>query len=225
MELFHRTVTMQNQPDSPVKIEVIQAGINPERKKDGFPAIALERTSVTGLKHVDGTVSMARGGPDSATSDFFICIGDQPELDFGGSGMRMGRGLLRLGGGEGMDVVRKIQGRRRRGRNWCLRWGFWGRIWWVGSDAVSGMSYDRCEEQATAKAKQVLRLRCSQSARTTSLRMTPSIGGARRKQATAKAKCGGSLPSDKLEGQNDKFCCGCVGPSGGGGRLVARDEG
>ena len=82
--LFHRTVTMQNQPDSPVKIEVIQGGINLEKKKDGFPAIALERTNVTGIKHVDGAVSMARGGPDSATSDFFICIGDQPELDFGG---------------------------------------------------------------------------------------------------------------------------------------------
>jgi peptidyl-prolyl cis-trans isomerase A (cyclophilin A) len=108
--LFHRTVTMQNQPDSPVKIEVIQGGINPERKKDGFPAIALERTSVTGLKHVDGAVSMARGGPDSATSDFFVCIGDQPELDFGGKRNADGQGFAAFGRVvRGMDVVRKIQ--------------------------------------------------------------------------------------------------------------------
>ena len=109
--LFHRTVTMQNQPDSPVKIEVVQAGINPEKKKDGFPTIALERTNATGIKHVDGAVSMARGGPDSATSDFFICIGDQPELDFGGKRNADGQGFAAFGRVvRGMDVVRKIQG-------------------------------------------------------------------------------------------------------------------
>src|SRR5262245_17553969 len=54
---FHRTVKMDNQPDSPVKIEVIQAGVNPDRAKDGFAAIALERTSKTGLRHTDGAVS------------------------------------------------------------------------------------------------------------------------------------------------------------------------
>jgi peptidyl-prolyl cis-trans isomerase A (cyclophilin A) len=108
---FHRTVTMQNQPDSPVKIEVVQAGINPEKKKEGFPAIALERTNVTGVKHVDGAVSMARGGPDSATSDFFICVGDQPELDFGGKRNADGQGFAAFGRVvKGMDVVRKIQG-------------------------------------------------------------------------------------------------------------------
>jgi peptidyl-prolyl cis-trans isomerase A (cyclophilin A) len=115
--LFHRTVTMQNQPDSPVKIEVVQAGINPEKKKDGFPAIALERTSVTGIKHVDGAVSMARGGPDSATSDFFICIGDQPELDFGGKRNADGQGFAAFGRVvRGMDVVRKIQGSPAEGQ-------------------------------------------------------------------------------------------------------------
>lgn len=115
--LFHRTVTMLNQPDSPVKIEVIQAGINPERKKDGFAAIALERTSVTGLRHVDGAVSMARGGPDSATSDFFICIGDQPELDFGGKRNPDGQGFAAFGRVvKGMDVVRKIQGSPAQGQ-------------------------------------------------------------------------------------------------------------
>src|SRR5438874_12837638 len=79
---FHRTVKPDNQPDNKVKIEVIQAGINPEKTKQEFAAIKLERTRDTKLPHKDGTISMARDGPDTATYDFFICIGDQPELDF-----------------------------------------------------------------------------------------------------------------------------------------------
>ena len=107
---FHRTVKMDNQPDSPVKIEVIQAGVTPDRGKDGFPAIALERTSVTGLRHVDGTISMARGQPDSATSGWFVCINDQPSLDFGGARNPDGQGFAAFGRVvQGMDVVRKIQ--------------------------------------------------------------------------------------------------------------------
>jgi peptidyl-prolyl cis-trans isomerase A (cyclophilin A) len=108
--LFHRTVKMDNQPDSPVKIEVIQAGVNPDRGKDGFPPIALERTSVTGLRHTDGVISMARGQPDSATSGWFVCINDQPSLDFGGARNPDGQGFAAFGRVvRGMDVVRKIQ--------------------------------------------------------------------------------------------------------------------
>ena len=108
---FHRTVKLDNQPDSPVKIEVIQAGVNADRAKDGFPAIALERTSTTGLHHTDGTISMARGQPDSATSGWFICINDQPSLDFGGARNPDGQGFAAFGRVvQGMDVVRKIQG-------------------------------------------------------------------------------------------------------------------
>lgn len=106
---FHRTVKMDNQPESPVKIEVIQAGVNADRTKDGFPAIPLERTSVSGLAHKDGAVSMARGAPDSATSGWFICINDQPSLDFGGQRNPDGQGFAAFGKViRGMDVVRKI---------------------------------------------------------------------------------------------------------------------
>src|SRR5206468_1639938 len=62
---FHRTVKPDNQPDNKVKIEVIQAGINPEKIKQEFPAIKLERTRDTKLSHKDGTISMARDGPDT----------------------------------------------------------------------------------------------------------------------------------------------------------------
>jgi len=107
---WHRTVKMDNQPESTIKIEVIQAGVNPDRAKSGFPAIALERTSVTGLLHKNGVISMARGGPDSATSGWFICINDQPSLDFGGQRNPDGQGFAAFGRVvSGMDVVRKIQ--------------------------------------------------------------------------------------------------------------------
>ena len=107
---FHLTVTMENQPNNDVLIEVIQAGINPERREDGFPSIPLERTSDTGLRHVDGAISMARGGPDSARSDFFICINFQPSLDFGGDRNANGQGFAAFGTVVlGMDIVRKIQ--------------------------------------------------------------------------------------------------------------------
>ena len=107
---FHRTVKMDNQPDSPVKIEVIQAGVNADKAKDGFPPIPIERTSVTGLRHADGAISMARGQPDSATSGWFICINDQPSLDFGGGRNPDGQGFAAFGRVvQGMDVVRKIQ--------------------------------------------------------------------------------------------------------------------
>jgi len=109
---FHRTVKTKpdNQPQSTVKIDVIQGGVDPEKREKNFGAISLERTTVTGLKHVDGAISMARFAPDSAVSDFFICIGDQPSLDFGGARNPDGQGFAAFGRvTQGMEVVRKIQ--------------------------------------------------------------------------------------------------------------------
>jgi peptidyl-prolyl cis-trans isomerase A (cyclophilin A) len=107
---FHRTVRIDNQPDNEVKIEVIQGGVDPARERDQLPPIPLERTSSTGLSHRDGTVSMARAEPDTATSDFFICVGDQPSLDFGGARNPDGQGFAAFGRVvSGMDVVRRIQ--------------------------------------------------------------------------------------------------------------------
>jgi len=105
---FFRVVTPENQPDNKVRIEVIQGGDVDEKKC--FPAIAHETTEATGLRHLDGTVSMARAGPGTATSSFFICVGDQPELDFGGRRNPDGQGFAAFGRVvQGMDVVRKIQ--------------------------------------------------------------------------------------------------------------------
>jgi peptidyl-prolyl cis-trans isomerase A (cyclophilin A) len=107
---FHRTVTRSNQPQNQVKIEVIQGGSAREEK--GLQPIPLERTRDTGLHHQNGTISMARGTPNSATSDFFICIGDQPELDFGGKRNPDGQGFAAFGKVvKGMEIVRRIQAR------------------------------------------------------------------------------------------------------------------
>jgi peptidyl-prolyl cis-trans isomerase A (cyclophilin A) len=108
---FHRTVRASNQNGVAVPIGVIQAGVKSTRVPRGFPPIALERTSVTGLRHVDGVISMARDGPDTATSDFFICVGDQPSLDYGGKRNSDGQGFAAFGRVvKGMAVVRRIQG-------------------------------------------------------------------------------------------------------------------
>ncbi len=114
---FHRTVTTapDNQPRNAVKIDVVQAGAAPG---SDFPAVALERTRDTGLRHADGALSMARDGPDSATSDFFVCVGPQPELDHGGRRNPDGQGFAAFGRVvSGMDVIRRIHSAPAKGQS------------------------------------------------------------------------------------------------------------
>ena len=97
-----------------MKIAVVQAAANRQTLtgKKPFAPIPIERTRDTGLHHRDGTLSMARGGPDTATHSFFICIGDQPGLDFGNLRNPDGQGFAAFGQVvRGMDVVRAIQQR------------------------------------------------------------------------------------------------------------------
>ena len=105
---FFRSVTLHNQPKDSIKIEVIQGG-DIDSLKD-FAPIPLETTQLTGLHHKNGTISMARSGPATATSSFFICINDQPALDFGGKRNKDGQGFAAFGKvTAGMEVVKKIQ--------------------------------------------------------------------------------------------------------------------
>lgn len=105
---FFRAVRLDNQPKDSIKIEVIQGG-NIDSARE-FAPIELETTRQTGLHHLDGTLSMARAKPNSATSSFFICINDQPSLDHGGKRNKDGQGFAAFGKViEGMEVVRKIQ--------------------------------------------------------------------------------------------------------------------
>ena len=89
------------------KIEVVQGGSNKTFRD--FAAIQLETTKQTGIKHLDGVLSMARGEPNTATSEFFIVIGAQPSLDFGGKRNPDGQGFAAFGRvTKGMDIVKKI---------------------------------------------------------------------------------------------------------------------
>jgi len=107
--VFYRVVTMDNQPDNNIKIEVIQGGLGDDEGKKRLPPIPHETTDATGILHKDGVISMGRWEPGTASSEFFICVGDQPELDFGGRRNPDGQGFSAFGRVvQGMDVVRLI---------------------------------------------------------------------------------------------------------------------
>lgn len=107
---FYRVVRPDNQPHNPVQIEVVQAGLFADELVDLQPTITHETTKETGLLHQDGTISMARNKPGSASTEFFICIGNQPDLDYGGKRNPDGKGFAAFGKViKGMDLVKKIQ--------------------------------------------------------------------------------------------------------------------
>ena len=71
--------------------------------------IAHEATTQTGLSHKDGTLSLARRAPGTATSDFFICVGDAPYLDADPKAPGDNLGFAAFGHvTSGMDIVRNI---------------------------------------------------------------------------------------------------------------------
>lgn len=114
---FYRVVRLDNQPGKDVKIEVVQGGIGFVESDVRLQPIEHETTEKTGLLHKDGAISMARLEPGTASSEFFICVGDQPELDFGGKRNPDGQGFAAFGRViQGMDVVRVIHGRSADGQ-------------------------------------------------------------------------------------------------------------
>ena len=114
---FYRIVTMDNQPDNDIKIEVVQGGLGFTEGSRSLPPVEHETTEKTGVFHKDGVISMARLEPGTASSEFFICVGDQPELDFGGRRNPDGQGFAAFGEVvAGMDVVRKIHSQPEEGQ-------------------------------------------------------------------------------------------------------------
>ena len=104
--MFYRTVYPENDNGTP-PISVIQGGLGDA--SETFETVAHETTDKTGILHKDGVVSMARGGPGTASTEFFICIGDQPALDFGGNRNADQLGFAAFGRVvDGMDVVKAI---------------------------------------------------------------------------------------------------------------------
>jgi len=81
--VFRITGVVNRQADERHPIDVIQVGI-PENRTDIPTIVAHESTRLTGLSHVRGAVSMPRYAPGAVYHSFFICMRDEPELDFGG---------------------------------------------------------------------------------------------------------------------------------------------
>jgi len=107
---FYRVVHLNNQPHDSIRIQVIQGGLMDEGNDQMLPPISHETTEQTGILHKDGVISMARWKPGTATSEFFICIGPQPELDYLGKRNPDGQGFAAFGKVvSGMDIVKKIQ--------------------------------------------------------------------------------------------------------------------
>jgi peptidyl-prolyl cis-trans isomerase A (cyclophilin A) len=93
-------------PGAPT-VGLIEAGVKDPAKL--YPPVAHESTLATGLRHLDGTLSMARFAPGTATSDFSICCGDAPYLDAHPDLPGDNLGYAAFGQvTEGMDVARAI---------------------------------------------------------------------------------------------------------------------
>lgn len=107
---FYRVLNNDNQPSNAPKAELVQGGLwSRTKKRPELPTITHETTQQTGVRHQLGTVSLARESPGTATSEFFICMEDQPGLDFGGENNPDGQGYAAFGRViKGMDVVNKI---------------------------------------------------------------------------------------------------------------------
>lgn len=111
---FYRTVRPDDDPQ-PIKIEVVQGGVTDESKL--LDPIAHEPTNHTGLRHRSGTISIGRDGAGTGTAGaFFLCIGDQPELDFGGRRNPDGQGFAAFGHvTSGMALVRAMGSMKTQG--------------------------------------------------------------------------------------------------------------
>lgn len=107
--VFYRVVRRDNQPGDSIRIAVIQGGLYEDDHPAMLAPIVHETTKQTGILHKDGVISMARWHPGTATSEFFICVGDQPELDYMGKRNPDEQGFAAFGQViAGMDVVIKI---------------------------------------------------------------------------------------------------------------------
>lgn len=112
---FYRVLNLDNQPSNAPKAELIQGGVFRSKTKKGIepPGIPHETTTQTGLRHTDGTISLARLAPGTASTEFFICIGDQPGFDFGGENNADGQGYAAFGKViKGLNVVQKVYNQR-----------------------------------------------------------------------------------------------------------------
>lgn len=108
---FYRVLNDDNQPSGSPPSELIQGGIwrTNHKKAVSMPGIPHEPTNQTHILHLDGVISLARTEPGTASTEFFICVGDQPGFDYGGENNPDGQGYAAFGKVvKGMDIVKDI---------------------------------------------------------------------------------------------------------------------
>jgi len=87
---------------------LIQGGLRGDARKL-LPPIKHEPTTVTGLSHIDGAISMARNAPGTADASFFITVGAIPSMDADPKQPGDNLGFAVFGHvTEGMEIVRHI---------------------------------------------------------------------------------------------------------------------
>jgi len=102
---FYRALRPDNGQRTP-RLRAIQGGIDPSCVHPALPPIQHESTKKTGLRHLDGSLSLARWDVGTAASEFFIVLGEAAELDADGA---YGEGYAVFGRVvNGMDIVRLI---------------------------------------------------------------------------------------------------------------------
>jgi peptidyl-prolyl cis-trans isomerase A (cyclophilin A) len=117
---FYRVLKEENQPSSSFKSELIQGGIWQSNNKKALTlrGIPHETTQQSGILHTDGTISLARTTPGTATSEFFICVGDQPAYDYGNNANPDRLGYAAFGKVvKGMDIVQRIHRQPENGES------------------------------------------------------------------------------------------------------------
>ena len=116
---FYRVLTDDNQPSNAPKANLIQGGIWKTNYKiaSSRPGIPHEATNKTGILHKDGVLSLGRLAPGTATTEFFICVGDQPGFDYGGDNNPDKQGYAAFGKCvKGLEIIHRIYNRHAIGQ-------------------------------------------------------------------------------------------------------------
>ncbi len=120
---FYRVVLAEGM-STEANVGLIQGGTwqTTDRGKPALPGIPHESTQKTGLSHTNGTISLARTDTGTANTEFFICIGDQSQFDYGNSNPADGQGFAAFGRVvNGMKTVRTIQLQKKQGESFSQK--------------------------------------------------------------------------------------------------------
>lgn len=109
---FYRVLKKDDQAMNVAKTQLIQGGLWQTKFKlqQTIPGIPLETTKQTGILHTEGVISLARNeDPNSGNTEFFICMDDEPDYDYGGDASPDKKGYVTFGKViDGMEYVRQI---------------------------------------------------------------------------------------------------------------------